>query len=92
VYSFRQTVEAQRQVTKGAPYFAAEKAADADALAQCFVEEGIVRDEAGTFKGKAAIQLLPTALRRRFGFSSARFRDPLPVRAQPPKTRMHAWS
>jgi hypothetical protein len=30
-----------------AAYFAAEKAADADALAQCFVEEGIVRDEGG---------------------------------------------
>jgi hypothetical protein len=28
-----------------AAYFAAEKAADADALARCFIEDGVVRDE-----------------------------------------------
>jgi hypothetical protein len=39
-----------------AAYFAAEKAGDADALAGCFVRDGIVRDEGGTFSGVAAIR------------------------------------
>jgi hypothetical protein len=39
-----------------AAYFDAEKVADADALARCFVEDGVVRDEGGTFTGTAAIK------------------------------------
>ena len=42
--------------TPVAAYFAAEKGADADALARCFVEDGVVRDEGGSFKGVAAIK------------------------------------
>jgi hypothetical protein len=47
-----------------AAYFGAEKAADADALARCFVEEGVVRDEGGTFKGRTAIKQWNTCHRR----------------------------
>jgi hypothetical protein len=39
-----------------ASYFAAEHAADASALARCFTDEGVVRDEGGTFTGRAAIE------------------------------------
>ena len=38
-----------------AEYFAAERAGDAEALARCFVEDGVVHDEGGTFTGTAAI-------------------------------------
>ena len=39
-----------------AAYFAAEHAADAKALARCFAPDGVVRDEGGSFTGRAAIQ------------------------------------
>ena len=39
-----------------AAYFAAEQAADASAIAQCFTNDGVVRDEGGTFTGRAAIE------------------------------------
>ena len=39
-----------------AAYFAAENAADARALARCFAPEGVVRDEGGSFTGRAAIE------------------------------------
>jgi hypothetical protein len=39
-----------------AEYFAAEKARDALALAQCFVDDGAVHDEGGTFRGSNAIR------------------------------------
>ena len=39
-----------------AEYFAAEKARDALALAQCFVDDGVVHDEGGTFRGTNAIR------------------------------------
>ena len=39
-----------------ASYFAAEKAEDASALARCFTDEGVVRDEGGTFTGTTAIE------------------------------------
>jgi hypothetical protein len=39
-----------------ASYFTAEKAEDASALARCFTDEGVVRDEGGTFTGTAAIE------------------------------------
>jgi hypothetical protein len=39
-----------------AAYFAAEKAADAAALARCFASDGVVHDEGGSFTGRAAIE------------------------------------
>jgi len=39
-----------------AAYFAAEKAGDANALGRCFSNDGVVRDEGGTFTGRAAIE------------------------------------
>ena len=39
-----------------AAYFAAEKAGDAGALALCFTDDGVVRDEGGTFTGTSAIE------------------------------------
>jgi len=39
-----------------ASYFAAEQAEDASALARCFTDEGVVRDEGGTFTGRASIE------------------------------------
>jgi hypothetical protein len=38
-----------------ANYFAADTADDANALADCFTVDGVVRDEGGTFTGGAAI-------------------------------------
>jgi hypothetical protein len=49
-----------------AAYFAAEQAADVDALARCFVEEGIVRDEGGTFTGAHAIKQWNTQARAKY--------------------------
>jgi hypothetical protein len=39
-----------------AAYFTAAKSGDASALARCFTTEGVVRDEGGTFTGRAAIE------------------------------------
>jgi hypothetical protein len=39
-----------------AAYFAAEERDDAGAVARCFVEAGVVRDEGGTFEGRQAIE------------------------------------
>ena len=39
-----------------AAYFAAEKAGDAGALARCFTDDGVIRDEGGTFTGTSAIE------------------------------------
>ena len=39
-----------------AEYFAADNTSDADALARCFVAEGVVRDEGGSFHGTTAIR------------------------------------
>ena len=49
-----------------AAYFAAEEAGDADALARCFAENGIVRDEAGTFKSVTAIREWNAASRLKY--------------------------
>lgn len=49
-----------------AAYFAAEKAGDADALAGCFAEHGVVRDEGGAFLGVAAIREWNAAARRKY--------------------------
>src|SRR5258706_531602 len=39
-----------------AAYFAAEQRSDADALANCFAADGVVRDEGRTYAGVAAIR------------------------------------
>jgi len=49
-----------------AAYFAAEEAGDADALARCFAEHGVVRDEGGTFRGVAAIREWNAAARLKY--------------------------
>jgi len=49
-----------------AAYFDAEKAADAEALARCFVEEGVVRDEGGTFTGQIAIRQWNAGAREKY--------------------------
>ena len=49
-----------------ASYFAAEKAEDASALAQCFTDEGVVRDEGGIFRGTKAIRDWSAAARDKY--------------------------
>jgi len=49
-----------------AAYFAAEEAGDADALARCFAEHGVVRDEGGEFVGVTAIREWNAAARRKY--------------------------
>jgi ketosteroid isomerase-like protein len=49
-----------------AEYFAAEKARDALALAQCFVDDGVVYDEGGTFRGTNAIRDWNAAARKKY--------------------------
>ena len=49
-----------------AAYFAAEKAGDADAVARCFAEHGVVRDEGGTFTGVTAIREWNRAARLKY--------------------------
>jgi len=49
-----------------AAYFAAEKAGDADALARCFTEDGVVRDEGGEFVGVTAIREWNAAARLKY--------------------------
>ena len=39
-----------------AEYFAADHTRDAHALARCFVDNGVVHDEGGTFRGTEAIR------------------------------------
>ncbi len=39
-----------------AAYFAADQAGDAAQLARCFVSDGVVHDEGGTFTGTVAIE------------------------------------
>jgi len=49
-----------------AEYFTAEKARDALALARCFVDDGVVRDEGGTFSGTTAIRDWSAAAGKKF--------------------------
>ena len=62
-----------------AAYFAAEEAGDADALARCFAEDGVVRDEGGEFTGVTAIREWNAAARLKYHHTveplSARERD-----------------
>lgn len=49
-----------------AAYFAAERNDDADALAQCFVEDGVVRDEGAIIRGVAAIRQWSAAAKQKY--------------------------
>ena len=49
-----------------AEYFAADHARDAQALARCFVDDGVVHDEGGTFRGTKAIRDWSAAARERY--------------------------
>src|SRR5258707_1683609 len=49
-----------------AEYFAAEKAGDAARLASCFVSDGVVHDEGGTFTGAVAIERWNAAARAKY--------------------------
>jgi hypothetical protein len=49
-----------------AEYFAAESTCDADALARCFVDNGVVHDEGGTFRGTSAIRDWNAAAREKY--------------------------
>ena len=49
-----------------AAYFAAEKRADVDALARCFVDDAVVRDEGRTIEGVAAIKQWNAAAKEKY--------------------------
>jgi len=49
-----------------AAYFDAERTHDADALARCFTEIAVVRDEGGTIKGISAIRQWSVETRHRY--------------------------
>jgi hypothetical protein len=49
-----------------AAYFAAEQAGNAGALARCFADDGVVRDEGGTFTGRTAIERWNTDARAKY--------------------------
>jgi ketosteroid isomerase-like protein len=49
-----------------ANYIAAENRGDAEALAQCFAENAVVRDEGGTMKGLAAIKRWKTETSKKY--------------------------
>jgi hypothetical protein len=52
--------------TPVAEYFAADHASDANALARCFADAGVVHDEGGTFRGTEAIRNWSTATREKY--------------------------
>src|SRR5438067_978638 len=47
-------------------YFAADHIGDAHALARCFADAGVVRDEGGTFRGTEAIRDWSAAAREKY--------------------------
>jgi ketosteroid isomerase-like protein len=51
-----------------AAYFAADGAKDADAVARCFVEDAVVRDENHVHRGRAAIRQWTTDASTRFTY------------------------
>src|SRR5258705_519382 len=50
-------------------YVAAENAADPAALASCFTEDAVVRDEGGAYTGPAAIRDWAAETHRKYGHS-----------------------
>ena len=78
-----------------AEYFAAEKAGDAAWLASCFVSDGVVHDEGGTFTGTVAIERWNAAARAKYHhtvapISSTVSRDVIAKTAPLPFARLHA--
>src|SRR5215471_1364803 len=59
-----------------AGYFAADKAADMNALGRCFVNDAVVRDEGGTFTGVDAIKQWNAAARAKYHYTV----EPLSIR------------
>ncbi|MEA3213572.1 MAG: hypothetical protein QOE70_6629 [Chthoniobacter sp.] len=55
-----------------AAYFSAEKAG-AEAVCQCFTENAVVKDEAHTYEGQAAIKQWRTDVAAKFEFTSEPF-------------------
>jgi len=49
-----------------ATYIAAENGNDAEALAQCFIDQAVVRDENQTIEGLAAIKLWKVETKRKY--------------------------
>ena len=49
-----------------ATYVAAENSGDTDALAQCFTEDAVVRDESRTIEGLAAIKQWKAETKRKY--------------------------
>ena len=61
-----------------AHYFAADLAGDASAVARCFTQDAVVRDEGGTFVGVAEIQQWNTQAKAKYHYTV----EPLSVNAQ----------
>jgi hypothetical protein len=55
-----------------AAYFAADKA-DATAVAQCFTENAVVKDEGHTYKGRSAIRKWRTDASTKYEYTSTPF-------------------
>ena len=50
-------------------YLAADAALDADALAKCFDEDAVVRDEGGEYRGRGAIAAWNEDAHRKYGYT-----------------------
>jgi ketosteroid isomerase-like protein len=57
---------ADRLATPIAIYIAAENRGDTEAMAECFAEDAVVRDEGRTIKGLAAIKRWKAETRRKY--------------------------
>ncbi len=57
---------ADRLATPIAIYIAAENRGDTEAMAECFAEDAVVRDEGRTIKGLAAIKRWKAETKRKF--------------------------
>ena len=53
-----------------ADYFEADKRGDADAVARCFTERAVVKDEGRTHSGRAAIQKWKTGATAKYSYVS----------------------
>lgn len=58
--------------TPVADYFSAE-ASDSEAVAQCFTENAVVKDEGRTFKGRSAIRQWKAAASAKYQYTSEPF-------------------
>ncbi|OAI46560.1 polyketide cyclase [Planctomycetaceae bacterium SCGC AG-212-F19] len=55
-----------------ATYFTADRG-DSEVVAQCFTEDGVVKDEGRTFKGRAAIKQWKAAASAKYQYTSEPF-------------------